>query len=47
MGAAGENAATGTEEMMIPIDQTIKIIEDGQLIIIRDGEKYNVHGMKL
>jgi hypothetical protein len=47
MGAAGENAATGSEEMMIPIDQTIKIIEDGQLIIIRDGEKYNVHGMKL
>ena len=47
MGAAGENVATGTEEMMIPIDQTIKIIEDGQLIIIRDGEKYNVHGMKL
>ena len=50
MGAAGENAATGTEDLMMPIinsDKATKIIENGQVIIIRDGVKYNMQGMRL
>ena len=49
MGAAGENAATGSEDIMMPISnsKTMKIIENGQVIIIRDGEKYNMQGQKL
>ena len=49
MGAAGENAATGSEDIMMPISnsKTMKIIENGQVIIIRDGEKYNMQGMKI
>ena len=49
MGAAGENAATGSEDIMMPISnsKTMKIIENGQVIIIRDGVKYNMQGMKI
>ena len=49
MGAAGENAATGSEDIMMPISnsKTMKIIENGQVIIIRDGERYNMQGMKI
>ena len=47
MGGAGENSATGTEDMLVPNKQVQKVIENGQLIIIRDGVKYNVQGVRL
>ena len=47
MGGAGENSATGTENMIVPNQQVQKVIENGQLIIIRDGVKYNVQGVRL
>ena len=47
MGGAGENSATGTEDMIVPNQQVQKVIENGQLIIIRDGVKYNAQGVRL
>lgn len=47
MGTEGENEATGTEDVVAPAGQTLKLIENGQLIIIRDGEKYNAQGVRL
>ena len=47
MGAAGENQATGVDNTLAPQDNVVKVIENGQLIIIRDGVKYNVQGQKL
>jgi hypothetical protein len=44
MGAAGENQATGVDNTLAPQDNVVKVIENGQLIIIRDGVKYNVQG---
>ncbi len=41
--AAGENVETGVEDI-ITTDAPVKVIENGQLIIIRDGVKYNVQG---
>lgn len=43
---AGENVETSVEEI-ISTDAPVKVIENGQLIIIRDGVKYNVQGQKL
>ena len=43
----GENAATGFENVTNGENITIKVIENGQLIIIRNGEKYNIQGQKL
>ena len=43
---AGENVETGVEDI-ITTDAPTKVIENGQLIIIRGGEKYNVQGQKL
>ncbi len=43
----GENAATGFDNIVAPEGQAVKVIENGQLIIIRDGVKYNVQGQKL
>ncbi|MEE0921200.1 MAG: InlB B-repeat-containing protein [Paludibacteraceae bacterium] len=43
----GENAATGFENIVAPEGQAVKAIVNGQLIIIRDGVKYNVQGQKL
>ena len=43
---AGENVETGVEDI-ITTDAPVKVIENGQLIIIRDGIKYNVQGQKL
>ena len=40
----GENAATGVDNIVAPAGQAVKAIENGQLIIIRDGIKYNVQG---
>ena len=43
---AGENVETGLEDFF-STDAPAKVIENGQLIIIRDGVKYNVQGQKL
>ena len=43
---ANENVETGVENI-ITTDTPAKVIENGQLIIIRDGVKYNVQGQKL
>ena len=43
----GENATTGFDQIVAPAGQAVKAIENGQLIIIRDGVKYNVQGQKL
>ena len=40
----GENAATGLDQIVVPEGQAVKAIVNGQLIIIRDGVKYNVQG---
>ena len=47
MGTESENEATGTEDVVAPAGQTLKLIENGQLIIIRGGEKFNAQGQKL
>lgn len=47
MGTTGENTATGTENAITPQVQVTKIIENGQVVIIRDGVKYNVQGMRI
>jgi len=44
--ATGENVETGVEDI-ITTDAPVKVIENGQLIIIRGGVKYNVQGQKL
>ena len=44
--ALGENVETGVEDI-ITTDAPVKVIVNGQLIIIRDGVKYNVQGQKL
>jgi hypothetical protein len=43
---AGENGVTGVEDI-ITNDTPEKMIENGQLIIIRNGLKYNVQGQRL
>ena len=47
LGATEENTTTGSEDIVTPNDQVIKVIENGQVIIIRDGVKYNVQGVRL
>ena len=46
MSVQGENVETRVEDI-ISTDAPVKVIENGQLIIIRDGVKYNVQGQKL
>ena len=41
--ALKEDAATGVEDLFTT-DAPVKVIQNGQLIIIRDGVKYNVQG---
>ena len=43
----GENAATGLDNITNGENTTIKVIENGQLFIIRNGEKFNAQGQKL
>ena len=43
MSVQGENETTGVEDLFTT-DAPVKVIENGQLIIIRDGVKYNVQG---
>ena len=47
LGETSENEATGFENIVAPEGQAVKVIENGQLIIIRNGEKFNVQGQKL
>lgn len=44
--AFNENVETGIDNI-VTTDTPVKAIVNGQLIIIRDGVKYNVHGQKL
>ena len=44
--AFNENVETGVEDLFTT-DTPVKVIVNGQLIIIRDGVKYNVQGQKL
>ena len=41
-----EDAATGFENITNGENTTIKLIENGQLIIIRNGEKFNAQGVR-
>ena len=43
----GENTTTGLDNITNGENTTIKVIENGQLIIIRNGEKFNAQGQKL
>lgn len=43
---AGENETTGVDNIATGA-KVVKTIENGQLIIIRNGEKFNVQGIKL
>ena len=47
MGETSENGATGVENTKLPMINSQKLIENGQLIIIRDGVKYNAQGVRL
>lgn len=47
MSVQGENAATGLDNITNGENTTIKVIENGQLIIIRNGEKFNAQGVRL
>ena len=46
MSVQGENVETGVEDI-ITTDTPVKTIVNGQLVIIRGGEMYNVQGQKL
>ena len=46
MSVQGENETTGVEDLFTT-EAPAKVIENGQLIIIREGVKYNVQGQKL
>ena len=43
----GENTTTGLDNITNGENTTIKVIENGQLIIIRNGEKFNAQGQRL
>jgi hypothetical protein len=45
--ATKENTTTGLDNITNSENTTIKVIENGQLIIIRNGEKFNAQGQKL
>ena len=42
-----DGTATGVEDIYRPIDNTCKILRDGQLMIIRDGKTFNALGTEL
>ena len=46
MSTKGENATTGLDNITNGENITIKVIENGQLIIIRNGEKFNAQGVR-
>lgn len=43
---AGTNATTGVDNVVVPEGQVLKVIENGLLIIIRGGEKFNAQGVR-
>ena len=43
----GESQTTDITDVPNPYGKTIKVIRNGQLIIIREGEKYNAQGQRL
>jgi hypothetical protein len=43
----GENTTTDLDNILNGENTTIKVIKNGQLIIIRNGEKFNAQGQKL
>ena len=47
MDVEGENEATGLDNIQLPNANSQKLIINGQLIIIRDGEMYNAQGQRL
>ena len=47
MSVQGENEATGLDNITNGENTVIKTIENGQLIIIRNGEKFNAQGVRL
>ncbi len=47
MSTKGENATTDLDNIINSENITIKVIENGQLIIIRNGEKFNAQGVRL
>jgi hypothetical protein len=47
LNVTSENTTTGLDNITNGEDTTIKVIENGQLIIIRNGEKYNAQGVRL
>ena len=47
MSTQGENEATGFDNIQLPNANSQKLIINGQLIIIRDGEMYNAQGVRL
>ena len=47
LGETSENEATGFENIVAPEGQAVKAIVNGQLIIIRNGEKFNIQGQRL
>ena len=47
METQGENAETGFDNIITDENNTIKVMENGQLIIIRDGVKFNAQGQRL
>ena len=46
MGETSEDAATGVDNAIVA-PNSYKMIEDGQLVIVRDGVKYNAMGVRL
>ena len=47
MSVQGENEVTGFDNIQLPNTNSQKLIINGQLIIIRDGEMYNAQGQRL
>ena len=47
LDVTSNNTATGLDNITNGENTTIKVIENGQLIIIRGGEKFNAQGQKL
>ena len=47
MSVQGENETTGFDNIQLPNANSQKLIINGQLIIIRNGEKFNAQGQKL
>ena len=46
LNVTSENTTTDLDNILNGENTTIKVIENGQLIIIRNGEKYNAQGVR-